>query len=129
MNVEDAQTIWQALEQQDAARLTELCSNASASDLCVVDPEGNTPLVSAITSNKYDCARVLIGYEEALGIPADELKAWKLIQKCKKEAELEDTEEPVDVQDEEWQKEQNAAIFGAGKLSSTSMSDTRLGLH
>lgn len=107
--------IWQALDQQDSTLLAELCCKASAAELCVLDPEGKTPLAAAIASKKYDCARVLLAYEDALALPEAELTAWKLIQKCKREAELEDTEEPVDVEDEEWQKEQSDTIFGAGK--------------
>ncbi|KAL1530342.1 hypothetical protein AB1Y20_001251 [Prymnesium parvum] len=104
--------IWQALAMSDSKSLAEHCSSASAYDLCVTDPEGTTPLVAAIVEKKYDCARVLLGYEEALALPEAELKAWRLIQKSKAEAELEDTEEPVDVTDPEWQKEQSDAIFG-----------------
>ena len=95
-----------------------LSSSASSAELCVQDPEGQTPLAAAIAEKKYDCAKVLLGYDAALAIPEKELKAYNLIQKCKKEAAMEEPPEDVeivDVNDAEWQKTKNEEMFGPGE--------------
>ena len=110
--------IWQALGRPCAVTLAELCSSASSAELCVQDPEGQTPLAAAIAEKKYDCAKVLLGYDAALAIPEKELKAYNLIQKCKKEAAMEEPPEDVeivDVNDAEWQKTKNEEMFGPGE--------------
>ncbi|KAL3894205.1 MAG: hypothetical protein SGPRY_013871 [Prymnesium sp.] len=104
--------IWQAMRRADPKALAALCSAVAPSELRVLDPEGRTPLRAAIEQRQYDCAKVLLEYDEALSVGESELRAWRLIQKSKVEAELEDTEEPVDVTDADWQKEQSDAIFG-----------------
>jgi len=110
--------IWQALGRPDPVLLAELCASASDKELCVLDPNGKSPLAAAIEERKYDCAKVLLGYDTALNIPEAELKAWQLIQEIKKEKAMEEPPEDakfadVEIEDAEWQKTTSDELFGA----------------
>lgn len=107
--------IWTAIGLSNAALLAEALSGASVSEMCISDPKGRTPLAAAIEECKYDCAKVLIGYDAALNVPAQQLSVWQAVQAAKKAAEDPEAEDPVDVYDAEWQKSLAEQLLGAGE--------------
>ena len=104
--------IWQAMRRPDLPLLTELLAKSSAAEICVLDQEGRTPLAAAIVESRYDCAKLLIECDDALNVPSTQLAIWQRVQKEKKAAEDEENEEPVDVNDPEWQKSTAEEFFG-----------------
>ncbi len=96
--------IWQRLNVNDAAGLQAEVEKAEANELARADATGTIPLRKALADATYDCAKVLLAANGALGVPANELAVWERVVADKKYAAQEDAEEPADVNDPEYQK-------------------------
>jgi len=123
---EEAATKVQALQRGKSARRGDAQALAAieASDLDVLQKLvasgarfSATALVAALDSPVRALASLLVSQQSAWNVPEHDLAIWNLVQAAisPPPVEDEDDEEPeeVDVEDEEWQEEIAAKVFGA----------------
>ena len=106
-----ASPVWAAAKAGDAAALEALLPSP---DVALVGPGGSTALTAAIEkgTSAIECAKLLIAYNEGLGVGAAELAVWEAIQKDMLPGVDEEggETEPKDVAGEEYQAELAASM-------------------
>jgi len=108
----NASPVWAAVKAGDAAKLASIAASGS-NNLGLGSAESGTPLQAAVAAAQYECAKVLVSSDSALGMPATELKVWQKIQEDQKPSVDEEGNEvdPKDTSDPEYQAELAAALL------------------
>lgn len=94
--------IWAAVRSGDVKALRELLLTAGR-EMSLEDPNEGTPLKAAIVGSKYECAKALVAYDGALGLPEAQLAVWQRVQQDQLPIPEGEEGEEKDVNSEEYQ--------------------------
>ena len=72
--------IWATLKKDESEKLKALLKDSAVEAMALESPTDGTPLKAALMRKKFGCAKELIQYNVALGLPDAQLKIWERVQ-------------------------------------------------